>query len=441
MKPITLVICVCMLLLSCNNSNEYKAFLHNPDLFCKTVHELNTVVMENNFPPMVASRNYAYAAIAAYEVVAAIDPSNYQSLAGQLNGLTHIGIPTVTIGVNMELASFLAYIIVGEAVTFPEASMKQYKDSILTIARMKGLSSKEEDKSKAFADSIAKAIIAWSKKDNYLETRGAEKYTVNDDPGRWVPTAPLYTSAIEPHWKEIRTMVIDSAGFLQVPPPPVFNMLDKNSKYFQEVMLIKNAVDSLSDEQRHIAEFWDDNPFKMRVTGHAMIGSKKFSAPGHWMSIVGIASEKQKADYATTVTAFAKTSIALFDAFIQAWHTKYTYNTARPETVINKYIDINWHPILQTPDFPEYTCGHNTISSAAAEALTSMYGDNIAYTDSSELEFGIKNRSFKSFRAAAEELNWARFYGGVHFHNSCMVSSFNGKKIGAIIVDKLKMKK
>lgn len=441
MKKILVGLCAVVVLFGCKNSNEYKTYLHNPDLFSNTAHELNTVVMGNNFPPMVASRNYAYAAIAAYEVIAAGNPAQYQSLVGQLNGLKQISIPKDTVGVDIELAALLAYMKVGEAVTFPEGSMQLYKDSILKVARSKGLPGAVEKKSQQLADSIGMSIIRWSKKDNYLETRGAEKYTVMDIPGRWVPTPPLYASAAEPHWQEIRPMVIDSAGIFPVPPPPAFNITDKNSKYYQEVMKIKNAVDSLTPEQKHMAEFWDDNPFKMNVTGHAMFGSKKFSPPGHWMSIVGIAAQKAKVDYATTVTAFAKTSIALFDAFIQCWYAKYTYNTVRPETVINKYIDINWRPLLQTPAFPEYTCGHSTISASAAEALTSVFGDNFAYTDSTEIEFGIKSRSYKSFRAAAAENNWARFYGGLHYHNSCIISTEFGKKVGALIVDRVKMKK
>lgn len=441
MKKFFIVICAIVTLFACKPSNEYKSYLHNADLFSNTVHELNTVVMGNNFPPMVASRNYAYAAIAAYEVIAASDPAHYQSLAGQLNGLKQISVSKDTIGVDYELAALLAYMKVGEAVTFPEGSLKLYKDSILKIARSKGLPDAVEKASQQFADSIGMSIIRWSKKDNYLETRGAEKYTVTDEPGRWVPTPPMYASAAEPHWKEIRPMVIDSAGIFPVPPPPAFNIKDKNSKYYAEVMKIKNAVDSLTPDQKHMAEFWDDNPFKMNVTGHAMFGSKKFSPPGHWMSIVGIAAQKAKSDFGTTVTAFAKTSIALFDAFIQCWYAKYTYNTVRPETVINKYIDQNWRPLLQTPAFPEYTCGHSTISSSAAEALTSVFGDNFAYTDSTEIEFGIKNRNYKSFRAAAEENNWARFYGGLHFHNSCIISTEFGKKVGGLVVERVKMKK
>ncbi|MEI9912153.1 MAG: vanadium-dependent haloperoxidase [Bacteroidota bacterium] len=239
----------------------------------------------------------------------------------------------------------------------------------------------------------------------------------------------------------IRTLVLDSASEFIPPPAPVFNITDKNSKYYAEVMSIKNAVDSLNDEQKHIADFWDDNPFKLNVSGHVMFGTKKFSPPGHWMSIVGIAAEKAKYDFAATVYAYAITAITQFDAFIHCWDEKYRSNSARPETVINKYIDQDWRPYLQTPPFPEYTCGHSTLSSACAEALTHVFGDNFSYTDTSELEFGIKSRSFKSFRDAAIENNWARFYGGIHFHNSCIVSTEYGKKVGDFIVGRLKMRK
>lgn len=441
MKRLILGLCAVVCLVACRKSEDYKTYLHNPELFSQTVHELNTVVMGNNFPPMVASRNYVYAAIAAYEVVVSANPGQYQSLAGQLNGLKSVSLPAADKAADIELAALLAYMKVGEAVTFPEGSMQVYKDSILKIARDKGLPSETEKASQLLADSVSASIIRWSKKDNYLETRGAEKYTVMDVPGRWVPTPPLYASAAEPHWKEIRPMVIDSAGIFAPVAPPDFNITDKNTKYYSEVMKIKNAVDSLTPDQKHMAEFWDDNPFKMNVTGHVMYGSKKFSPPGHWMSVIGIAAKQSKADFPTTVCAYAKTSIALFDAFIECWYVKYKYNTVRPETVINKYIDANWRPYLQTPAFPEYTCGHSTISSSAAEALTSVFGDNFSYTDSTELEFGIKNRSFKSFRAAAEENNWARFYGGLHFHNSCIISTDIGKKVGQLVADRLKMKK
>ena len=397
--------------------------------------------MGNNFSPIVASRNYLYASIAAYEVIAAGYPEKYQSLAGQINGLASVPHPGTGKKINFEFASLLAYCNLGSSVTFPEGSMDEYVDSLKKLATDHGMPSDVFKNSVAFSDSVSHAILNWSKKDNYAQTRSAEKYSVTDEAGRWVPTPPAYTSAMEPHWNEIRTLVMDSATEFIPPPPYQFNVKDSNSDYYRQVMLIKNAIENLTPEQKHIADFWDDNPFKLNVSGHVMFGSKKFSPPGHWMSIVGIAAEKSKADFPTTVYAYAKTSIALFDAFIQCWDEKYRHNTVRPETVINKYFDAGWQPYLQTPPFPEYTCGHSTCSSAAAEALTSVFGDNFSYTDSTELEFGIKNRSYKSFRDAAEENNWARFYGGIHFHHSCIVSTEYGKKVGELVVDRLKMKK
>ena len=112
---------------------------------------------------------------------------------------------------------------------------------------------------------------------------------------------------------------------------------------------------------------------KLNVSGHVMFVTKKFSPTGHWMNIVGIAAEKAKADFNTTVCAYAKTSIAMFDAFIQCWDVKFKYNTVRPETVINKYFDPNWQPFLQTPPFPEYTCGHSTVSSVGRGSIDQRF--------------------------------------------------------------------
>jgi len=428
-------------LVACNGKKDYDTVFKDPNLYCATVYQLNTVVMGNNFSPIVASRNYLYANVAAYEVVAGSYPDQYNSLAGQVNGLKAVPKPIAGKSIDAEFAALLAFCKLGEAVTFPAGSMKDYVDSLKKLAEDHGMPSDVFKNSVAYADTVGSTIMKWSRKDNYLETRGAPEYTVMDSPGRWVPTPPAYTSAMEPHWNTIRPVVMEKADQFAPPPPFKFDVTNRNSDYCKEVMSIKNAVDSLTEEQAWIADFWDDNPFKLNVSGHLMFGTKKFSPPGHWMSIVGIAAKKAKADFPTTVYAYAKTAISLFDAFIQCWGEKYRYNTARPETVINKYFDANWRPHLQTPPFPEYTCGHSTCSSAAAEALTSVFGDNFNYTDTTELEFGIKSRSFASFRAAAIENNWARYYGGIHFHHSCIISTEYGKKVGELVVTKLKMKK
>jgi hypothetical protein len=443
MKKICLAAMAAMVFAACSTKDDYAIIFHDPAIYARTVYQLNEVIKGNNFPPVIASRNYAYAAIAGYEVMAAGDSMHYQSLAGQLHGLKSLPKPKGDSAkfIDYDFASLLAYCKVGEAVTFPEGSMKVYVDSLKKLALDHGMSQATEIASDTFAQRVGRAILKWSKGDNYLQLRSAPKYQVLDSPGRWQPTPPMYAQALEPHWSQMRTMALDSASEFMAPAPYKFNIKDSSSDYYKQVKDIQTTVDNLTDEQKHIAEFWDDNPFKLNVSGHVMFSTKKFSPPGHWMGIVGIAAKKANADYNTTVYAYALTSISLFDAFIQCWSVKYTYNTARPETVINKYFNPDWRPFLQTPPFPEYTCGHSTGSSACAEALTKVFGDNFNYTDTTETEFGIGSLTFNSFREAALQNTWARFYGGIHFHPSCIASNQFGKEVGDLVAGKLKMKK
>src|SRR3954453_7415420 len=94
-----------LILQACNRKKDYEAVFNNSVLFAQTVHELNGVVMGNNFSPIVASRNYLYASIAAYEVVAAGYPAQYESLGNQLPGLGTLPKPMTTKPVNFPFAA------------------------------------------------------------------------------------------------------------------------------------------------------------------------------------------------------------------------------------------------------------------------------------------------------------------------------------------------
>lgn len=428
-------------MLACKQqSTAHKTAFSNPILYCQTVKQLNDVVLENNFPPVIASRNYVYANIAAYECVAAGD-STYKSLYGQIKHLPKMPIAQIGKEINYSLAALLAFTKVGNAVTFPEGSMMGFYEKLKDMADSVGMPIDVLQNTIAYSDSVVATIISWSKKDNYAQTRSSEKYAVQTSiNGRWIPTAPMYASALEPHWKEIRTMILDSSAQFLPPTPPTFNITNKNGLYYKAVLEVKKFGDSLTEEQKHIADFWDDNPFKMNVVGHASYATKKFSPPGHWMNIVGIAAKEAKADFNTTVAAYTHTAISLFDSFISCWDTKYKTNTARPETVINKFITDTWRPYIQTPPFPSYTSGHATISAAAAEVLTAWFGDNLSFTDTSLLEFGIKSRTIESFRKASKEAAISRLYGGIHFMHDNEVGNTMGTKIGLFLVDKLKFK-
>jgi hypothetical protein len=411
-------------------------------LYSKTVKKLNDVVLENYFPPMIGSRNYVYATIAAYESMVAGD-SNYITLAGQIKHLPALPKPEAGKQIDFSLAALLSFTKVGNAVTFPEGSMMGYYEELKNMADSIGIPSSVLKNSIDFSDAVVAAILKWSKEDNYAQTRSAERYTVlNDVDGRWVPTPPMYAPAMEPHWREIRTMVLDSASQFMPPLPPVYDVKNKKSVFYTAMIEVKSTGENLSEEQKHIADFWDDNPFKMNVVGHANFATKKFSPPGHWMNIVGIGAKAAHADFNTTVAAYANTAIALFDAFISCWDEKYRSNYIRPETVINKeFKKESWQPYIQTPPFPSYTSGHATNSAAAAEVMTKWFGENLSFTDTSLLEFGIKNREIKSFRAAAQEAALSRLYGGIHYRFDNENGAAAGKKLGEFIVTRLKLKK
>ena len=440
MKQIFYSLAVVIVFISCSKTDHSKQFTNDPFLYSKTVKKLNNVVLENNFPPMIAARNYVYASIAGYECIVAGD-ANYQTLSGQIKHMPAMPKPDTSKGkIDFQLASLLAFTKVGNAVTFPEGSMMEYYEELKHKADSAGMPGDVLENTVAFADTIAASILKWSKKDNYAQTRGAEKYNVTDEEGRWTPTPPMYATAIEPHWGSIRPMVLDSSSQFEIPRPPKFDVKNKNSEFYKRMMEVKQVGDSLTEEQKHIADFWDDNPFKMNVSGHVMFATKKFSPPGHWLNIVGIAAKEAKADFNSTVAAYAITSIAFFDAFIRGWEEKYTSNYIRPETAINKYVSQEWRPHIQTPPFPSYVSGHATNSAAAAEVMTSMFGEQLSFTDTSLLEFGIKNRMIKSFRDAAAEAAMSRLYGGIHYRFDNDEGLIVGRKIGELIVQRIKLK-
>lgn len=168
------------------------------------------------------------------------------------------------------------------------------------------------------------------------------------------------------------------------------------------------------------------------------IGFKKMSPGGHWMNIAAIASHKAKIGFDKSIQVQTITAVTLMDAFISCWDEKYRSNRIRPETFINRYIDVRWVPVLQTPPFPEYTSGHSMISWAAAEVLSYLLGDNFSFTDNSEVMFELEPRTFNSFRQAANEAAISRLYGGIHFRDSVVNGEVDGKKVGDYVVEKNK---
>ena len=405
-------------------------------VYHETMQQLTDVMVHDIFSPPVASRIYAYPSIAGYEVLA-LNNNDYQSLAGQLTDFTPIPKPVNEI--SYDLAAVEALLKVGTALIFSEDQMNEYREKLYKNLR-KGVDKDFFANSVAYGQTVAQHILAWADKDNYKETRTYPKFTVTDDPTRWQPTPPAYMDAIEPSWSQMRPFVIDSAAqFAPIRPTP-YNVEDKNSLFYKELMEVYEVGNNLTQEQKEIASFWDCNPYVMNVTGHVMYASKKITPGGHWIGIVKLACEMKEKNIAQSSEAYALTSIALADAFISCWDEKYRSNLIRPETLINKYIDEDWLPLLQTPPFPEYTSGHSVISNAAAIAMTSLFGDDFAFDDDTEVKYGLGVRSFKSFIHASEEAAISRLYGGIHYQPAIQNGVTQGRALGRFVVDNLQLK-
>lgn len=438
-KAYLLLLAAALLVAGCQQDYISKAELgekiHDDTLFLRSVENLTDVQIHDIFSPPVASRIYVYSSVAAYEAMCPGFPA-YETFAGRLNGLEPLQLTVDTARVSFDLAAVYAFNNVAKNLVFSEDKMAVWQSHIDSLVGTWQVDPKVVEASRVYADAVSQQIMAWSKADNYHQTRAMPKFSVLDDATRWKPTPPAYMEGIEPHWNKIRTLVLDAPDQFKPAPPPPFDMTP-GAPFYQLVKEVYDVGNSLSKEQSLIANFWDCNPFKMNQTGHVMYASKKITPGGHWMGITGVACRKIDADLMTTLHAHAMVSVGLFDAFISCWDEKYRSNLVRPETVINEYMDPDWLPLLQTPPFPEHTSGHSVISTTSSIILTEIFGDKFEFVDDVEVKFGLPERAFPSFVAAAQEAAISRMYGGIHYRPAIEDGVTQGQQVGRFIAEKL----
>ncbi len=411
-------------------TTENSRFIH------RAIKHVTDVIVHDIYSPPVASRTYAYATIAGYEAALPANPE-FASLAGQLTGLNPL--PKLTCKkseYSASLASVCAIVQVAKTMIISEEQLTSSYQKLLKEFEQSGMPKEVFKNSVDYGKTVSDHILAWASKDNYKQSRSLPRYSINEEPDTWKPTPPAYIKAVEPHWSQIRPFIIDSAQQFTPPPPTRFST-DTTALFYREASAVYKAGLTLSTTEQEIADFWDCNPFKMNVRGHVLFATKKISPGGHWINITALCCKKVEAGIAQSLEAYASVAVAIADGFISCWDEKYRSNVIRPETYINQYIDPNWVPLLQTPPFPEYTSGHSVISTAAAIVLNRLFGNEFSFTDSSEVEFGLPPRKFKSFREAAAEAAISRFYGGIHYMPSIENGIKEGEQVGTFISRKL----
>lgn len=411
---------------SCKQQAE-KNKLDHSKLLSKSLQDLTQVIIHDIFSPPVASRIYAYTSLAYYEGYK-FEDKKASSITNKLHGFETMPVPEKNKSYNYALVAITAYYNVARKFVFSKDTIKQ-KQQKISQEFESILKSDEYTNSIQLGNAISEVIIKRSLSDNYTKSRGMPRFSVFKQKGKWQQTSPDYNDALEPFWNSIAPLLLDSAAQFKPLPPPNYS-LDTNSLYYKELMEVYTMSQNITPEQDTIARFWDDNSFVTTHQGHLMYANKKTTPVGHWMSIASILCTKQKISDVLAARIYALTACSIYDGFISCWDEKYRSTTVRPITVIQEEMDPEWTSLLQTPPFPEYTSGHSVISYAAATVLSHYLGNNISFTDITEVEYLGMKRNFISITQAAEEAGISRLYGGIHFRSAITQGSLQGKKIG-----------
>lgn len=404
----------------------------------QVLHNLNTLlvntVMEDLFTPPVASRIYVYPNIAFYECIRADDPS-LPDLAGKLNGLKPIPVPPQNKPVDNFVVACVSFSYVAQALVGSEYKIENWRTTF-TDSLMHQPDTAVIKNSIQYGRLVADSIIAWTKRDNYLRSRGMMRYVLGKKSGDWQPTPLDYAQGLEPHWNTIRPLTLTKPSQFSPKEKLVFSM-DKKSMFYKTMMECYTIGKTLDTARKATALYWDDNPNVSANIGHLNYFIHKISPGGHWLMIAKQACAEKNVSVIKSAQVYALTAVAIFDAFISCWDEKYKSNLIRPITIINRVVDRNWVPYIQTPPFPEFTSGHSVTSNAASTVLTVLLGDNYVFTDKTEIPFGQGTRTFNSFYEASLESSTSRVYGGIHYPETARISVLQGKAIGRNVLQTL----
>ncbi len=411
--------------------------LESSDLINELNRGLTKVVSEDIFTPPVAARIYAYSNIAAHEAICWSDNS-IASLIGQLNGYEKIEPDAALENMSYEMALIVGYCQVARHLVYREFLVDSLQNDMIE-KYAKGGDEKSKLAGNVWGSRLAKHIIKWADADGYATTRNLPKYQPLDEEDKWVPTAPMYGEALEPHWHKLRPFFMDSSSQFRLQLPVQFST-KKDSDFYKATMEVYEMVKQSNEADLDVAKYWDCNPGPTMVDGHVMKVRKQNTPGGHWMGIHSIYAKEIKRTLLQTTQTSAILMAGISDAFIAAWDTKFHYHLLRPETYIARHIDSDWKPKLESPLFPEFASAHSAVSGVAASILTASYGE-LPFYDDTNIGFGLPAKKFDNTWQAAEEAAKSRLLGGIHYRFGCDAGLDQGKAIGSNLVDKFEIKK
>jgi hypothetical protein len=227
---------------------------------------------------------------------------------------------------------------------------------------------------KPVSDSIAKSAF----------DRFGWKWENLEIPPRPVGLAPLFCN--------VKLWSVPNVAEVRPEPPPAIG----SDAFKIAVKELQDIQDNMTEGKRKIANWWSD-------------GLGSYTPPGHWNKFAKDFILKYKENPLRSARTFAYLNMAVMDAGISCWDAKYFYHYPRPIQTIPGF-----RTILGTPNFPSYTSGHSTFSSAASEILSYIYPNEAAQCEAWAIEAGE-----------------SRIYGGIHYRFDAEAGIEQGKKVAA----------
>ena len=198
--------------------------------------------------------------------------------------------------------------------------------------------------------------------------------------------------------------------FRPQPPPPMTSQ--QYVREYEEVKAYGARFSSVrSAAQTDLAYFWSEN----------------FVA--QWNRTLRAIAAAHITNLGDSARLFALANLATADAVISCWETKYHFNFWRPITAIqlgdtdgnpNTVADPTWEPLINTPNYPDYSSGANNVTAAMVTTLQHFFDtDEFAFTITSNAPLAVqKSRDYARFSDAADQVVNARILLGIHFRSA-----------------------
>ena len=257
---------------------------------------------------------------------------------------------------------------------------------------------------------VAARMLAARVNDGWFAT--PPPYVLSTLPGNWQPTPPANSAATFTHTPGVRLFALLSNIQFAPPPPPALTSV-KYAEDFNEVKAIGEANSpTRTTDQTLVARLWAavNTPTILFFT---------------WNNVARDVSISRNLDTVENARLFALFNIAVHDALMTSFTSKFQYGLWRPVTAIrradedgnpNTAQDPNWSTLIGTPPYPAYAGNMATVGMTHATMLGLFFGrDDIAFQNTWEGTPTSWTRSYSSFTQMAQEEADSRIYGGIHF--------------------------